>query len=118
MDNQKFTHSKLLNFYNYAMRQDISILLIRQHAYSLLVESMDDGGDIELSDSLLDKLITFLRTDETQYGGQNTTGLYAFQKHLSEIRKALRRAGYSQQSGAFTPSDSSALSSRASKSGD
>ncbi len=105
MENQKFTHQKLLEFYNYAMRQDVSILLIRQQAYSLLSDGMDDDGDCELSDSLLDKLITFLRTDETQYGGQNTTGLYAFQKYLSEIRKALRRSGYTQRAGNFSPSE-------------
>lgn len=104
MEKQKFTHIKLLAFYNFAMRQDISVLLIRQEAYSLLVEGMDDSGDVEISDSLLDKLITFLRTDETQYGGTNTTSLYAFQKHLSEIRKALRRTGHFHHGGQLTPS--------------
>lgn len=112
MENQKFKHKKLSEFYNYAMRQDISILLIRQHAYSLLIDGMDDDGECQLSDSLLDKLITFLRTDETQYGGKDTTGLYAFQKHLSEIRKALRQSGNVQHAGVMTPSEPSTPSER------
>lgn len=114
MENQKFTHQKLQAFYNYAMRQDISILLIRQTAYSMFVDSMDDDGTISLSDALTDKLITFLRTDETQYGGQNTTGLYAFQKHLSDIRRALRTHGYSQHSGSLNSSPTTPRTSRAS----
>lgn len=104
MDNQKFTHTKLQQFYNFAIKQDISILLVRQSAYSLFVDAMDDDGSIELSDALTDKLTTFLRSDETQYGGPNTTGLYAFQKHLTEIRKALRRSGYAQHRGTMSPS--------------
>lgn len=104
MDNQTFTNTKLQQFYNFAVKQDISILLVRQSAYSLFVDAMNDDGDIQLSDALVDKVTTFLRTDETQYGGANTTGLYAFQKHLTEIRKALRRTGYSQRRGTMSPS--------------
>jgi len=96
----------LRTFYNYALKQDISILLNRQRAYQLFVLAQDDDGHLSLDDNIVDKIMTFLRMDENQYNTTNTVSLYAFQKHLGEIRKLLRSTGGTVRSGSMSSNPS------------
>lgn len=90
---EKLNSTTLSQFLNFCNNNDLNILINRRQAHRLLTSSLDDDGDVELSEELVDKLSANLSQTFTQLQAGSSVSQYALVRHLGEVRRALRRAG-------------------------
>lgn len=88
-------------FVDFMMGADPQILANRREGRALLMEAIDDDGELKLSADKFDKLVTFLSLNDQQVhgsGASETVSIYSFVKILQELRRKLGAS-----SGATTP---------------
>lgn len=95
---ERLSATRLAEFVQYAMQEDMQILANRRVARTNLVDSLlrygEPGLFLDFPHEKFDKLLTYLSQNDLQVHGADasaTVGIYSFVKIVGEIRRSLAK---------------------------